>query len=55
MFIAPLGDIYTDTFRKQNGIAPEDYLRCLFEKAPYAESEEDWKKLLLENSILVQS
>ena len=31
---------------KQNGIAPEDYLRCLFEKAPYAESNEDWEKLL---------
>lgn len=31
---------------KQNGIAPEDYLRCLFEKAPYAETEEDWEKLL---------
>ena len=31
---------------KQNGIAPEDYLRCLFEKAPYAETENDWKKLL---------
>lgn len=31
---------------KFNGKAPEDYLRCLFEKAPYAETEEDWKKLL---------
>ena len=31
---------------KHNGIAPEDYLRCLFEKAPYAETEEDWEKLL---------
>lgn len=31
---------------KQNGIAPEDYLRCLFEKAPYTESNEDWEKLL---------
>ena len=31
---------------KQNGIAPEDYLRCLFEKAPYAETENDWDKLL---------
>ena len=31
---------------KQNGIAPEDYLRCLFEKAPYAETREDWEKLL---------
>ena len=29
---------------KQNGIAPEDYLRCLFEKVPYAENENDWKK-----------
>ena len=31
---------------KQNGIAPEDYLSCLFEKAPYAETENDWEKLL---------
>ena len=31
---------------KQNSIAPEDYLRCLFEKAPYAETENDWEKLL---------
>ncbi|MCR5187602.1 MAG: transposase [Treponema sp.] len=33
-------------WNNQNGIALEDYLRCLFEKAPYAETEEDWKKLL---------
>ena len=25
---------------------PEDYLRCLFEKAPYARTAEDWNKLL---------
>lgn len=31
---------------KANDISPEDYLRCLFEKAPYAESESDWEKLL---------
>ena len=31
---------------KFNGKSPEDYLRCLFEKAPYAETEEDWEKLL---------
>ncbi|WP_338370278.1 transposase domain-containing protein [Treponema bryantii] len=31
---------------KQNGIAPEDYFRCLFEKAPYSETENDWEKLL---------
>lgn len=35
--------------KKQNGIAPEDYLRCLFEKAPYAETREDWEKLLPSN------
>lgn len=29
-----------------NGLNPEDYLRCLFEKAPYAENQEDWQKLL---------
>ena len=28
------------------GKSPEDYLRCLFEKSPYAETEEDWEKLL---------
>lgn len=26
--------------------AKEDYLRCLFEKAPYAQTVEDWNKLL---------
>ena len=31
---------------KFNGKSPEDYLRCLFEKSPYAETEEDWEKLL---------
>ena len=34
---------------KQNGIAPEDYLRCFFEKAHYAETENEWEKLLLWN------
>lgn len=28
----------------QNGIAPEDYLRCLFEKAPFAKTEEVLEK-----------
>jgi len=31
---------------KQNGIIPFNYLMTLFEKAPYATSTEDWKKLL---------
>ena len=31
---------------KFNGKSPEDYLRCLFEQAPYAETEADWEKLL---------
>ena len=31
---------------KANGVIPGEYLRCLYEKAPYAESEEDWEKLL---------
>lgn len=31
---------------KANDKSPEDYLRCLFEKAPYAETEADWEKLL---------
>ncbi len=31
---------------KANNKNPQDYLRCLFEKAPYALSEKDWQKLL---------
>lgn len=31
---------------KANGINPEDYMRCLFEKAPYAWTDEDWQQLL---------
>lgn len=31
---------------KANNINPQDYLRCLFEKAPYAQTEQDWQKLL---------
>ncbi|MDY5634650.1 transposase domain-containing protein [Treponema sp.] len=31
---------------KANNKNPEDYLRCLFEKAPYAQTNEDWNKLL---------
>jgi len=31
---------------KQNGIEPLQYLRMLFEKAPFASSREDWEKLL---------
>ena len=31
---------------KANKLNPEDYLRCLFEQAPYAETASDWKKLL---------
>ncbi len=31
---------------KQNDVDPYKYLSFLFEKAPYAESESDWKKLL---------
>lgn len=31
---------------KANSKNPEDYLRCLFEKAPYAQTAEDWKNLL---------
>ena len=34
-----------ETAKLQN-LVPEDYLRCLFEKAPYAETTEDWEKLL---------
>jgi len=31
---------------KQNGLNPFQYLKTLFEKAPYAKTVEDWKKLL---------
>jgi len=31
---------------KLNGLNPFDYLKTLFEKAPYASSREDWEKLL---------
>ncbi|WP_442871962.1 transposase domain-containing protein [Anaerobutyricum hallii] len=31
---------------KANNINPEDYLRCRFEKAPYAQTEQVWQKLL---------
>lgn len=31
---------------KANGLNPEDYIRCLFEKSPYAKTEADWQKLL---------
>ena len=31
---------------KANSKNPEDYLRCLFEKAPYAQTAENRKKLL---------
>ena len=31
---------------KANDKSPEDYLRCLFEQVPYAETESDWEKLL---------
>jgi len=31
---------------KLQKIIPEDYLRCLFTKAPYAQTEQDWENLL---------
>ena len=31
---------------KANGLNPEDYLRRVFEKAPYAKTENDWENLL---------
>lgn len=31
---------------KLQKLIPEDYLRCLFTKAPYAQSESDWENLL---------
>lgn len=27
-------------------LSPEDYLRCVFERAPYCETTADWEKLL---------
>lgn len=37
---------------KANDISLEDYLRCLFEKAPYADSKSDWEKLLPWNIVI---
>ena len=31
---------------KIHSLSPEDYLRCVFECAPYCETIADWKKLL---------
>lgn len=31
---------------KIHNISPEDYLRCVFERAPYCKTDEDWEKLL---------
>ena len=31
---------------KIHSLSPEDYLRCVFERAPYCETTADWKKLL---------
>lgn len=31
---------------KANGLNPEDYLRNVFEQAPFCETREDWRKLL---------
>ncbi|MCI6186792.1 MAG: transposase domain-containing protein [Spirochaetia bacterium] len=31
---------------KIHNLSPEDYLRCVFESAPYCETTADWKKLL---------
>ncbi|WP_443738827.1 transposase domain-containing protein, partial [Treponema sp.] len=31
---------------KIHNLSPEDYLRCVFERAPYCETTEDWQKLL---------
>ena len=31
---------------KIHNLSPEDYLRCVFERAPYCETIADWEKLL---------
>ena len=31
---------------KANNLEPEEYLRNIFEQAPYCETKEDWEKLL---------
>ena len=31
---------------KIHNLSPEDYLRCVFERAPYCETTADWEKLL---------
>jgi len=38
--------IHIDRNCKVNGLNLEDYLRCVFEKAPYAKTENDWENLL---------
>jgi transposase len=34
---------------KANGLRPYDYLRYLFEKLPYAQTEQDYRNLLPKN------
>ena len=33
-------------FARIDGYTDTDYLRCLFEQTPYAETESDWEKLM---------
>ena len=40
---------------KKNGLVPFQYLKLLFEKAPYAKTIEDWEKLLPWNIFLQES
>ena len=31
---------------KENGLNPQEYLRCVFERAPFCSSTDDWQKLM---------
>ena len=37
---------------KIHGKSPEDYLRCVFERAPYCVTTEDWRRLLPWNIVI---
>lgn len=39
---------------KIHNLSPEDYLRCVFERAPYCETTADWEKLLPCNIEITQ-
>jgi hypothetical protein len=38
---------------KENGLNPQEYLRCVFECAPLCSSTDDWQKLMPWNIQIV--